>query len=185
MKRLTAALVAVLCASTSFATEWEHVAQANKSKAVYEYKSDSIDAEGSGSGMLATAVFRVVDPTESTKFYKIKVPHLSCRTGYGSVSTYSLSNTLQSQTDYADGGGTVASGIAEFVCNKAWGRALREVVRNTVQEVDYVSHETAAKTFDALLEEVKKDPSHKQRPIDWVVLEAHRLVMVALKKGGT
>lgn len=183
MKRAAISLTMALVAPWSFASDWVEVARSKVGDTVYEYRVESIDIEESAGNAMATAVFRVIRLREATKFFKEKVAHSACRAGYGSLATYNLSNTLVTQTDYVDGGGNVGSAIAEFVCEKARQRAINAVIQQAAPNIDYVSDNAAAKTFDSLHDVVMKDPAHKNRSIDWIAFETHRLVMAAQKKG--
>lgn len=183
MKRAAILLGMTLAASMSHASDWVEVARPKSGVTLYEYKEGSFENEEAAGNTMATAVFRVTSPKETAKFFKEKVAHSACRAGYGSLVTYSLSNVLTSNVDYAEGGGTVASSIAQFICDKAWKGAISAVIQQGATDIDYAADSAAVKRFDELYEAVKKDPVHKNRSINWIAFETHRLVVAARKTG--
>lgn len=184
MKRVAVSFALIFTIFPLLASDWVRVGNANQGKSTYEYKQDSIDIEEVGSTTFATAVFRVLHPNENTKFYKFKVTHAACRTGYGSLHAHSLANTELWKADYADGGGNVGSGVAEYICAKASNRAMNMVIRNKISEIDYVNDSDASKEFDKIFADVRLDPAHKNQSIDWIANETHRLLMAKRKKSG-
>jgi len=112
MKPLILALsfFATACATAQTPQQWVTIAA--NSGTFYEAKVGSFEEADGLAGML----LRVRQPNGQNIFERDWVLVEDCRRGYGSLGTSDIRGNLQYKTDWVNGGGTVATRIANVIC---------------------------------------------------------------------
>jgi hypothetical protein len=116
---LTLLLATTFASQTALAqTDWVKVASSKSSGGVWEGKSSSLDYSKTKAGVpIIVVVGRKSDTTtQAVSLHKWYVTVDDCRSKKGKVVTLKVTGEFEFENDFAFGGDTVATSLAEFVC---------------------------------------------------------------------
>lgn len=121
MKKLIAGLLlsaGLHAAYAADADEWMRIT--SNSGAVYDVKMGSVEFAKTNNGSpIVVGLFRITTSERVITFEQNYVRLYHCGVGYGLLVTTDLEGKPRYQTDFVSGGGTIASGIAKFLCDVA------------------------------------------------------------------
>lgn len=108
------AIATLVMAAPTWAQEQQWVKVAQSSKFSYEAMTGSVSSDEKGAHGISRAVGE-----KYVHFYRFGVRSDQCLVGVGKLVSTKLDLQEPQFSDYVLGGGTVASGIAEYLCSYA------------------------------------------------------------------
>ena len=122
MKLLLAAITLTICSFSAYSqTEWILVENSKKNDMRWEAKPGSLEFSKTKGG---TPIVAVIGKTTNTKtssieLYKWYVSADDCGRKMGKVVSLKISGEFSFENDFVFDSGTIASGLAEFICGVA------------------------------------------------------------------